>query len=109
MTKQAAHTDSMSSLHDKLAQVFTRVLKNYETRLDAIDSGDLEADILAAIDAEPSPAMLKAVASFLKDNNISYDDGAIEGLNAQQESLERRKKARGNLTVLTELRAVGDD
>lgn len=106
MTKKAANTETMNNLHDKLAKVFIKVLEGYETRMDAAESGELEAELLAALAAEPSPAMLSAVAKFLKDNDISYDDGAVEELNAVEQSLKARREKRGNLTVLSELRAV---
>lgn len=98
MSKKAANTDTMGELHDKVAKVFTRVLTNYEKQYDEADG--------EAIEIEPSPAMLSAAAKFLKDNDISYDDGAVEELSAVEASLKARKAARKNVTVLADLRAV---
>ena len=97
MSKKAANTDTMGELHDKVAKVFTRVLTNYEQQYEDDDMLD-----------EPSPAMLSAAAKFLKDNDISYDDGAVEELSAVETSLKARKAARKNVTVLADLRAVGN-
>ncbi len=105
----AANKTKMDGLHDKLAGIFTKVLENYGKKLDMLDELDMdniEDQMLEALAQEPSPAMLSAISKFLKDNEISYDDGAVAGLSAVERQLENRKKARGNLATLTNLRAV---
>jgi len=109
MSQKAANTDKMNVLHDKLADIFTRVLKNYESKLNFAEDLDPEVlteELLTALGTEPSPAMLSTIAKFLKDNEISYDDGAVEDLSAVQEQLANRQKDRGKLATLTTLRAV---
>ena len=106
---KSANLGKMNTLHDKLAGIFTKVLEGYGKRLDAMDEldmDDVESQMVEALSAEPSPAMLSAISKFLKDNDISYDDGAVEGLSAVERQLENRKKVRGNITTLTNLRAV---
>ena len=112
MAKGAANSNNMNRLHDKLARVFIRVLDGYDKKLDMLselDVNNIEDGLIEAPLTEPTPAMLSAVSKFLKDNDISYDDGAVEELSAVQQRLDARKKSRGNVVSLTDLRAVEGD
>lgn len=99
MAKGAAKEATLGALHSKLATVFTKVLEKYERGLDAINelpADQIEADLIEAIAdiAEPSPAMLSAVAKFLKDNEIGLDSEEIEKLNSTARRLEDRRAQR---------------
>lgn len=100
MAKGAANNKDMGALHSALTAIFTRVLQDYHTKLDAIDivvSRDIENEVLAAVFSggfTPSPALLAAVAKFLKDNEITVDTGELDELNALEEGLKARRAAR---------------
>jgi hypothetical protein len=115
MAKGAANEKALGQLHSKLAGVFQKVLETYEKRMDALDQIDME-DVedemlkeLFAEDAMPNPAMLNAVSAFLKQNEIRFDDEQVDKISALQQSLNDRKKIRGNVVELTRLAAVGED
>lgn len=111
MAKNAATEAALGSLHDKVAVVFRKVLERYEARLDAIDSIDVESEMLQELfdeGAMPSPAMLSAVTKFLKDNEIAFATEQIDQLTAQQRRLEENKKKRGNVVDLSTLHAIGE-
>lgn len=109
MSKGAATEKSLSRVHSQLARVFSRVLEKYEKGLEALDSiptGEIEADmieVLAEI-SEPNPAMLSAIAKFLKDNDIGMDTEEVADLNSTERRLaekrEARRKAGIDLTVV---------
>lgn len=117
MAKNAATEAALGALHAKLATVFEKVLLRYEANLDKLNAeptGDLEDEIAEAItedileDLMPNPAMLNAVASFLKNNDIRFNDGQIEKISALKQSLEERRKRRGNVVELKNVKAVGE-
>ncbi|ANS06240.1 terminase small subunit [Phage MedPE-SWcel-C56] len=107
MAKGAATENKLGALHATLTAVYTRVLKSYEANLvelDKIKAGDhdLDDEVAAAMLVElgePNPAMLTAVAKFLKDNDILYDTEELGKLSAQEERLARMRKARGDKVV----------
>lgn len=99
MAKGAANEQSMGGLHSMLARVFQKVLNKYEAQLDALDNidrDDVAEDMLAVIAeiGEPNPAMLSAIAKFLKDNDIGMDSEEVDELNATQRRLAERREAR---------------
>jgi hypothetical protein len=115
MAKGAATEQRLGALHLKIADVFEKVLITYSKRLDALDNIDPE-DIaddmlkeLFADDVMPNPAMLNAITSFLKNNEIRFDDGQIDKISALQEGLEQRRAKRANVATLSALRVVGED
>ena len=112
MAKGAATEKALGALHAKLAAVFLKVLEKYEANLDAEVTGDNIADDMIAevmADAMPNPAMLNAVAAFLKNNEIRFDDEQIGKISALKQSLEERRKNRANVVELRNVKAVGDD
>ena len=115
MAKGAATESSLGKLHSKLADVFAKVLERYIERMDALDTVDMtdvEDEMLKELFEEgamPNPAMLNAVAAFLKQNEIRFDDEKVDKISALQESLNERKAKRGNVVTLTQLKAVGED
>lgn len=112
MAKGAAKETKLGKLHDRLADVFIRVLERYETRMKAPSQEDLEADMLDEIlEFEPSPAMLSAIAKFLKDNEIGIDVDQQDKLSATQmrlDDLKNRRAGRADVTSLTSLSPVGN-
>lgn len=110
MAKGAANEQTMGGMHSMLAKVFNRVLQKYERDLEVLDkfstrdgSGDLVVDdlmvaMLAEI-GEPNPAMLSAIAKFLKDNDIGMDSEEIEQLNSTERRLADRRAARAKAGV----------
>ena len=120
MAKGAAKEKQLGSLHTTLARVFEKVLLKYEMDLKVIEKfggtdedGELVADdLMVAMLAElgePNPAMLSAIAKFLKDNDIGMDSEAVEELNSTQRRLEERRAARKaaglNLSVVPHVEA----
>lgn len=102
MAKGAANEGALGKLHSKLATVFTKVLERYESKLDELTEDKLADEMLEEF--EPSPAMLSAIAKFLKDNEIGLDTEEVEKLNATerrlQEQREKRKRAGVRLSVV---------
>lgn len=115
MAKGAATEKVLGALHAKLAAVFEKVLLGYEKRLDAlesIDPSEVEDEILKELldeGAMPNPAMLNAISSFLKNNEIRFDDEQIDRISALKQGLEERRAKRANVTELSRLRVVGED
>ncbi len=114
MAKGAANEHTLGKLHSHLARVFTRVLEKYERGLEALDAlprDEVESELLEELlkIGEPNPAMLSAIAKFLKDNDIGMDSGAVEELNSTQRRLEERRAARKaagiNLSVVPHVEA----
>lgn len=107
MATGAATQKGMNKLHARLAGVMARTLEVYLKRMDfleKIEAGDtegmndmLEEGVLASLfddDRLPSPAMLAAVANFLKANSITCDPGELEEVSGLQKRLEARAKDR---------------
>lgn len=114
MAKNAATSDQMATIHSKLAKIFTKVLEKYERGMQALDdipADQIEEDMLDALleIQEPSPAMLSAIAKFLKDNDIGLDTEEVDELNSTQKRLEERRNARKKAGVnLSVVPAVGE-
>lgn len=111
MTKAASQT-SMNALHSRVAEVFLKVLKRYEDRIDAVDAltsgaldaGEIEQDVLMELMTDgsmPSPAMMSAITKFLKDNDVLFEKEVIAEVSAQQRALDEKRKNRPNLATLT--------
>ena len=114
MAKGAANEQTLGKLHSHLARVFTRVLEKYERGMEALDNlprDEIESDLIEELMkiSEPNPAMLSAIAKFLKDNDIGMDSEAVEELNSTQRRLEERRAARKaagiNLSVVPHVEA----
>ena len=113
MSKGAATEQQLGKLHSNLASILTKVLAGYEKKmelvqqvLDAADPEDEMISVLLQQNIEPSPAMLSAVAKFLKDNEISVDSQELNELSAQEERLANRKRNRPDLKSITNLKVV---
>jgi hypothetical protein len=101
-------------MHSLLARVLTRTLEKYERAMEALDAiprDEIEEEMLEALLAiqEPNPAMVSAIAKFLKDNDIGLDSDEVEELNSTQRRLEERRKARAasglNLSIVPHVEA----
>ena len=104
MAKGASTEAHMGKLHLKLTALFLNILTKYENDLDAMeDVGEELLDGLVAEGVMPTPAMLGAIAKFLKDNNISVETEQLDELSAMEERLNAKKKARPNLKAVTDL------
>ena len=115
MAKGAASENALGALHAKLAIIFTKVLETYEARLDMAQTAktaeELSDEMVSALldaNLEPSPAMLSAISKFLKDNDIAFDSDEISKLSDTEERLKARRKRRGELVNLTDLRVVNE-
>lgn len=106
MAKGAANERVLGDLHARVANVFNKVLVEYESRMDA-EPAEVDADDpIGEPDRMPSPIMLGAITKFLKDNAVAFDTEEIEQLSATQERLAARKAKRGKLASLTTLELV---
>lgn len=104
MSKGAATEGVLGSLHAKVARVMAKVLEKYERDLDAAAAAEGISDATEELLLkEPNPAMLSAIAKFLKDNDISADTGDLEDLNSIQHRLAEKRKRRGNIVPLREV------
>lgn len=106
MAKGAAKEQELGGLHSALAQVFKKVLKKYERNLDIVENmttEELTNEMVGEIE-DPNPAMLSAIAKFLKDNEISMDSESVDELNSTSRRLKERREARAkagmNLSVV---------
>jgi len=104
MAKGASTAPAMGKLHNKLTELFLKILTKYENDLDKLENvGEELIDELAAEGVMPSPAMLSAVAKFLKDNDITMETETLDELSAMEERLAAKKKARPNLASVVDL------
>ena len=79
MAKGASTELQMGKLHLKLTELFLNILNKYENDLSAMDNvGEELLDELMAEGNMPNPAMLGAIAKFLKDNSISLESEALD-------------------------------
>lgn len=93
MAKGAATEKNLGNLHSTLTTIFTKVLEN-----------ELDQDII-----ETSPAMLSAIAKFLKDNDISYDSAQIDELSELEQKLKAKKASRPDFSNVTALPLTGTE
>lgn len=112
MAKGAANEAALGALHSKLAAVFTKVLERYEARMqaaDTIDVSSMESEVLEELFAqnvEPNPAMLAAVAKFLKDNEVRFDTEELNKLSDTERRLQERREKRQNVVALRDVPRV---
>jgi hypothetical protein len=114
MAKGAATEKNLGNLHSTLTTIFTRVLQGYLDKLDkaqeAFNSDEFNSEIMSELEylsIEPSPAMLSAIAKFLKDNNISYDSEQIDELSELEQRLRNKKANRPDFSNVTSLPLTG--
>lgn len=106
MTKAASQT-KMNSLHDRVADVFLKVLQRYHDRMDALSEvnfDDITDEVLKDLlddSVMPSPSMMAAITKFLKDNEVLFEKDKIDQISDQQRALEEKRKNRPNLSQLT--------
>lgn len=106
MSKAASQT-KMNSLHDRVADVFLKVLQRYHDRMDmmaVVDYDDISDEVLKDLLDDttlPSPSMMAAITKFLKDNEVLFEKDKIEAISDQQRALEEKRKNRPNLSQLT--------
>lgn len=110
MARGAAKEQAMGDLHQKVAEVFLRVLQKYETFMDLADTtrnktAEEEA-VNVLLDMDPNPAMMGAITRFLKDNEIAFDTEELEKLSDTEQRLRARKEKRGQLINLGQLALV---
>lgn len=99
MAKGAATEHTLGGLHAQLAKVFGLTLKKYEKAMAILEvsaTDEISESLIEQLTLieEPNPAMLSAIAKFLKDNNIGMDSEEVEELNATQRRLAERREAR---------------
>lgn len=115
MAKGAATEQKLGKLHDKVADIFARVLDTYHKRLDVadkIDVDELEDEMIAELFADnitPNPAMLSAITTFLKNNEIRFDSEQVDNVSQLQKRLDARREQRKSAVDLRTLKVVGDD
>ena len=107
MTKNAASEDKLGSLHDKVADIFLKILKRYDEDME-VDMETIEDKALAEALSQPNPAMLSAMTKFLKDNDIRFESEKLDSIRDLREKLQNNKKNRGNIVQLNDLDAVGE-
>lgn len=111
---KAASQSKMNGLHDKVADVFIKVLERYEVRMDIadmyadgkieIDPEEISAEVLDKLMGDgymPSPAMMSAITKFLKDNEVLFEKEKIDDMSEHQRALDERRKNRPNLAQLS--------
>lgn len=119
MSKGAATEQQLSVTHRRLARVMHKVLQVYDNRLafiERVNSGDtealeqLEGDMLDELfndDRLPSPAMLTAIANFLRQNSITVEIEKQAEMTALQKRLAD-KENRGKIVNIRDLPKVHD-
>lgn len=112
MTQQKAASQSkMNLLHDRVADIFLRVLQKYNSAMDVtegmitgqLDKQEITDEVLNAFIEQgtmPSPAMMSAITKFLKDNEVLFEKEKLEELSAQQRALAEKRKNRPDLGTL---------
>jgi len=86
MAKGASTEQSLGNLHNKVTELFVKVLDEYESTPESAN-----------------PAMLGAITKFLKDNSISLESEALDELSEMEERLAAKKRNRPNLKAVTTL------
>jgi len=118
MATKAASQGKMFSLHDRVADMFLRIIDKHNKAMDIadqlvtgqLDASAISAEVLSALidqGSMPSPAMMSAITKFLKDNEVMFEKEKLEEVSAQQKALEERKKNRPNLDNLLHFPATG--
>ena len=109
MAKGASTEVQMGKLHLKLTELFLNILNKYENDLSAMDNvGEELLDELMAEGNMPNPAMLGAIAKFLKDNSISVESETLDELSSMEHRLANKKKNRPNLASVTALPLIAN-
>jgi hypothetical protein len=86
MAKGASTEQSLGNLHNKVTELFVKVLDEYESTPELAN-----------------PAMLGAITKFLKDNSISLESETLDELSEMEERLAAKKRNRPNLKSVTTL------
>lgn len=89
MAKGASTEQSLGNLHNKVTELFVKVLDEYESAPETAN-----------------PAMLGAITKFLKDNSISLESETLDELSEMEERLAAKKRNRPNLKSVTTLPLV---
>lgn len=116
MSKGSANELSLGNLHNTLTRVYTKILTRYENKLDEEATEQLTSDNLEDEMVEElvdsgvfiNPAMLTAVAKFLKDNSISFDSEELEKLGSLERRLQDKQKRRANVVNLDNIPLVNN-
>lgn len=102
----SAPIKNVQMLHDKLTQMFTRILDGYleagdkiTAHMEAAASEAAVSELLAVLEG-PSPAMLAVIAKFLKDNDVTATVEQTNELTGLQKSLAERRANRPKLADL---------
>jgi hypothetical protein len=104
MAKGASTEARMGTLHNKITELFLKILSKYDDDLAAMDNAEDELiDGLMAEGMMPNPAMLGAITKFLKDNSITLESEALDELSEMEERLASKKRNRPNLKAVTTL------
>ncbi len=92
MAKGASTEQSLGNLHNKVTELFVKVLDEYESTPELAN-----------------PAMLGAITKFLKDNSISLESEALDELSEMEERLAAKKRNRPNLKAVTTLPLIANE
>ena len=107
MTKQNATDKQLGELHGRLAEAMLRALDASEAAAALIEeyAAEMPGAVLEYMSkqAAASPALLTAIAKFLKDNDITCAVEDSEQMTDLQRRLENKQRKRvGNVTHLHE-------
>ena len=109
MAKGASTEARMGKLHNKITELFLKILIKYEDDLSAM--GNAEDELIDSLMEEgmmPNPAMLGAITKFLKDNNISLESEKLDELSEMEERLAAKKRNRPNMASVTTLPLINN-
>lgn len=99
-----ATEDQLAALHKRVAETFIAALEqSEEANLLLVTEWDtpLPTRVMNFLRdcAATNPSLLTAATKFLKDNSISADPGADEGIGELQQQLaDKRNKNKGNIS-----------
>jgi len=104
MAKGASTEGRMGVLHNKMTELFLKILQKYEAGM------DIEGELIDAMsdNVAPNPAMLGAITKFLKDNSITMDTEQLDELSEMEERLANKRRNRPTLASVTNLPLVND-
>lgn len=111
MAKGASTEPTLGKLHNKLTLLFLKILQKYENDLKALSKADLGDELMDGLVADnvmPSPAMLSAIAKFLKDNEITMETETLDELSGMEQRLAAKRKARPALASVTNLPLINN-
>lgn len=111
MANVGAKQSVLGDVHKLAATIFLRVLQKYNKNLDELNDysiTELMEEELIKANLMPSPAMMNAIANFLKQNNIEAELEEVKGMTELERSLKERAKHRSNIVSLASVKAANE-